>query len=313
MERGVDLSQRTKSQQVVKDISYDPTDLLELEKLIVGTRGPLNWPEIRRSWIISELLPGFSRILVFEDDMVKEFRGGVTFCERMAIGCDIQIEVIDDTGDLTCVDVIKSDGISVTHLNLAQRLSCLPENFEAMTGISIQQYYKYDQETIDVIRQHMVTDYVIQNSCDTYEQQVRRYVRVKINEHSVIEKNLLDTPVLVDNMECEVKDVEEQMVISDYSTDNLNREVTLRRIAWFKKLCFVSLDRERFVSKWDIPMYFHYNGGYKIMFYSLKELFFRIGIGTILDDFHGDVMTRVKKKRKEFNSNMIVDDEILKK
>jgi len=300
MEKQVDLSQLTKSQQVTKEILYDPSDLLRLESQIDATIGPLNWPLIRNSWIISELIPGFTRILVFEEGMVKEFRGGVMFCEAADIGCDIQIEVIDLCGDLTCVDVIMSDGQLVTHLNLAQRLSQLPADFEDLTGISVQNYYKYDQETINVIKQHVLTDYVIQNSCDPYERQVRRYVRVKVNEHSVIEGGVLDSPIEVHNMDCTVKDVEEQIVISGLTTANFVREECVRQITIYGKLCFVTFDLQKNVSNWGIPMYDQSNDKFKIIFYSLQQIFVRIGIGTMPIDFRRDVRHRVKMRRIEY-------------
>jgi hypothetical protein len=294
MENQIDLSHQTKSRIVVNENSYNLNNLTKLEELIDISRGPANWSVIRESWVVSELVPGLTRVFIFEDGFVKEFRGNMWLREPTDVRINIQIEVIDNLGDLTCVDVMMYNGESITHLNLAERMSYVPKNLQYLTGIEIQSYYRYNQQTIDVLKQHMITDYVIQNLQDTYERQVRRYVRVKINEHSIIEKNVADQPVLAENMECEVKDVEEQSVVSMVVVPKI---MDVRLISCYKKLCFISMETSTMISRWGIPMYFHYAGGFKIMFYSLKELLFRIGIGTILDeDNKYDVVNRVKIK-----------------
>jgi len=293
MENRIDLSHQTNSQNLINGNSYNLNNLTKLEEMIDISRGPANWPVIRESWIVSELLPGFSRVLIFEKSCIKEFRGDMWLTEPTAIGIDIQIEVIDNVGDLTCVDVMMYKGESIAHLNLTERMSHLPTNFEYLTGIEIQSYYRYNQRTIQILKQHMITDYVIQNSQDTYERQVRRYVRVKINEHGMIAGNVPDHPILAKNIDCEVKDMEEQSVVSAVVVPKYE---DVKQISLFKNLCFIPLKPTTMFSEWGIPMYFHYAGGFKIMLYSLKKLLFRIGIGTILETDKYDVVNRVKIK-----------------
>jgi len=73
-------------------------------------------------------------------------------------------------------------GISIQDKNLAQRLGSITEKMATILNIECQKFYAYDEQTIKMVNEAVVVNYVIQNSLDVYKSQRKRFTRITVDD-----------------------------------------------------------------------------------------------------------------------------------
>jgi hypothetical protein len=181
MKRDVVLSSYIESREL-RRMQFIKADTIEsLDLLVDQARGPVDWNKIRQSWVVSQRLRGETRIMTIKNGIVEDISEDVRLLSRVNMDYDVQMEIIEDDGIDYCVDVMFRNGIDLTQMPLNERLGYIPRSLESVMGICKQNYYPYNQNTIQALQENNVVDYVIQNMLDPYNCQMRRYTSLIID------------------------------------------------------------------------------------------------------------------------------------
>jgi len=208
------LSTQLESREIkrMNFIKAEPVETLDV--LVDLTKGPVQWDKIRQSWIVSHKLRGEVRIMTIKNRIVEDICGEGRLLSRLPFNYDIQMEIVEDEGVDYCVDVMESEGENLTSKTLSERLSYFPSSMEENMGIRLQQFFRYNQDTINIMQEYKVVDYVIQNALDTYGRQMRRYASLLIDGREMTPSDFLNEHLSFSNhAEYERDDLEEKSEI----------------------------------------------------------------------------------------------------
>jgi hypothetical protein len=156
--------------------------VFSLEYLVKVNNDEIDWSSVNSSWVISRELQGRRVLIAVRNKNIFKNYGRAGTMDPIEADFNLELEAVE-VGDKTiCLDVISVYGISVESKTLAQRLACITEKMAQVLNIECQRYYTYDENTVKMVNDSKVVNYVIQNSLDVYKCQRKRFTRITIDD-----------------------------------------------------------------------------------------------------------------------------------
>jgi len=156
--------------------------IFSLDYLMKVNNDEVDWASVNNSWVISRELQGRRVLIAVRNRNIFKNYGKAGTMDAIDADFDVELEAVE-VGDKTiCLDVMSIYGVSIQDKNLAQRLGSITEKMAALLKIECQKFYAYDEQTIKMVNEAKVVNFVIQNSLDVYKSQRKRFTRITVDD-----------------------------------------------------------------------------------------------------------------------------------
>jgi len=156
--------------------------IFSLEYLMKVNNESVDWASVNSSWVISRELLGRRVLIAVRNKNIFKNYGKAGTMDSIEADFDVELEAVEVEGKTICLDVMSIYGISIQDKNLAQRLGSITEKMATILNIECQKFYAYDEQTIKMVNEAVVVNYVIQNSLDVYKSQRKRFTRITVDD-----------------------------------------------------------------------------------------------------------------------------------
>jgi len=179
----INFSKDEKVTLIDKNVRFPKAQpIFSLEYLVKVETGEVDWSSVNSSWVISRELNGRRVLIAVRNKNIFKNYGRAGTMEPIDADFDVELEAVEVGEKTVCIDVMSVYGISVQEKNLAQRLSCITQRMASILNIECQQFFAYDERTIDMVNEARVVNFVIQNSLDVYKTQRKRFTRITVDD-----------------------------------------------------------------------------------------------------------------------------------
>jgi len=203
----INFSKDEKVTLIDKNVRFPKAQpIFSLEYLVKVETGEVDWSSVNSSWVISRELNGRRVLIAVRNKNIFKNYGKAGTMEPIDADFDVELEAVEIGEKTVCIDVMSVYGISVQEKNLAQRLSCITQQMASLLNIECQQFFAYDERTIDMVNEARVVNFVIQNSLDVYKTQRKRFTRITVDDKFNEEDYMVETKMQYEST-YEVQDV----------------------------------------------------------------------------------------------------------